>query len=505
MLALVLISILLVCVIATSLRRVAGLHINFRLRLIALGACLIQLVADGPRIELIPAYAVMAVFTALVLIEISRVKPAPRSHAAGSIGTSILRWTGIGVGTFSLLLAAALSTILHNLDFPTPSGPYAIGTIELRLTDDARDEFYTEAGDDHRQILVRVSYPAERDATFEDLPRDTITGIAALIAGALWPNSITHSWGAITTHARRNAPPALGERPFPVLLYSHGMGGYPEMNTVLAEHLASHGYIVMAINHAFLSANFRYEDGMTTGIEILANSGPHSDTEEQSRREDAIDELLDDPGNASTARQAELIRERAAVNPLNTKHWAAIHRMMSDDQRFLLGTLDALQADSLLAGRLDLDRVGVFGMSSGGTASHVTCALDSRCDAGLNMDGFQPLLLDLPPLQRPFMHMSSEGNLPLEIVHEWSRATSYLIRVRGSQHPSFTDGVLTLHRLRSVGLGDQMLGTIDGQRMLDLVNEYVLAFFDRHLLGQSEALLNGPIERYPEVTILSKE
>src|SRR5688572_19396703 len=64
---------------------------------------------------------------------------------------------------------------------------------------------------------------------------------------------------------------------------------------------------------------------------------------------------------------------------------------------------------------------------------------------------------------------------------------------------------MTLHRLRSIGLGDQTLGTIDGQRMLDLVNEYVLAFFDKHLLGQSETLLNGPIERYPEVTILSKD
>jgi predicted dienelactone hydrolase len=164
-----------------------------------------------------------------------------------------------------------------------------------------------------------------------------------------------------------------------------------------------------------------------------------------------------------------------------------------------------LQVGSLLAGRLDLDHVGVFGMSSGGTATHMTCVVDSRCHAGLNLDGFQPLLIDLPPLQRPFMHMSSEGNLQLEVAHEWSEATSYLVRVRGSRHASFTDGVLTVHRLRDVGLGDQVLGSIDGQRMVNLVNEYVLAFFNENLLGRSEPLLDGPDARYPEVTILARE
>ena len=42
-------------------------------------------------------------------------------------------------------------------------------------------------------------------------------------------------------------------------------------------------------------------------------------------------------------------------------------------------------------------------------------------------------------------------------------------------------------------------GPIDGQRAYSIVNAYSLAFFDRHLKGQLEALLKGPRGRYPEV------
>lgn len=505
MLSLLLILTLLVCTIGTGVRHRAAPHRNRHLRLTALGICLLQLLVQGPRVELLPAYVMTGIFSILLLLDAVRKTPSTESHSGWTFAIAVLRWTGVSVGTIALLSAAFLYLFTHSLDLPLPSGPYAIGTTEIRLTDEKRDEIYTQAKDDRRQILVRVSYPAARGAAYELLPRDKIPGIAALITGALWPNRTTTWWGAIPTHARRDAPPASREQPYPVLLYSHGMGGYPEMNTVLIEHLVSHGYIVMAINHSFLSANFRYQDGMTTGIEVFARSGPHSDTRDQSLREDALDELMRDPANSPAARQAELIREKAAVNPVNNARWADIHRVMSDDQRFLLTSLAALQARSLLAGLMDLDHVGVFGMSSGGTVSHMTCVVDSRCRAGLNLDGFQPLLIDLPPLQRPFMHLGSEHNLQLGVAHESSEAKSYLVRVRGSRHASFTDAVLTMHRLRSVGLGDQVLGSIDGRHMLNLVNDYVLAFFNENLLGRSEPLLAGPVARYPEVTFLKRE
>jgi predicted dienelactone hydrolase len=502
-----LISALAICVLAAAMRRVVAPHWSRWLRLAASTSCLLQLVAQGPRLELVPAYVVAAVFGVLVLVDVARNgrRTEAASSGSGSRIATFTRWTAIGGATVSLLLAVMLSVVLHSLDYPLPTGPYAIGTSELRLTDTSREELFTEFRDDAREILVRVSYPAMESAALDRLPQDTIPSIAALVVGALWPNSITPSWGAMLTHAKRNAPLASALQRYPVLIFSHGMGAYPEQNTALVEHLASHGYIVMAINHPFVSSGFRFADGSMIGLDIVRRPDPFPNSEEQDLQEGALQAMISDEQHASTREQESLLRQLAAVNPRSNKRWADMHELMSDDQRFLLGSLNSLQTDSLFTGRLDLDRVGVFGMSSGGTASHMTCALDRRCRAGLNMDGFWPLLLDLPALRLPFMHMSREGNFRHTVAHERSEGTSYVVRIRGSEHLSFTDDVLTLHRLQGFGaIGTAIIGTIDGERMVQLVNEHVLAFFDASLLEQREPLLQGPTDRYPEVTLLSK-
>jgi predicted dienelactone hydrolase len=501
MLDLLLIAMLALCVLANAMRRKLGPRSNRRLRSIALGACFVQLAVEGPRLELVPAYVVAAVFALSLLIDLARNGFASAAtRPSGSRIATFGRWLAVGGATVSLLLALTLCVALQSLDYPAPTGPYAIGTGEFRLTDRSRLELFTESGDDRREILVRVSYPAVDG----DHPRDTIPGIAALIVGALWPNPITASWGAIPTHAKRGAPVATAQQRYPVLIFSHAMGGYPEQNTVLIEHLASHGYVVMAVNHAFLSADFELTDGSRIGIEVLLRPNPFPNSEQQELEEQAVRAKLGDGQPLSTAERTALIRQLAAINPRSNERWTERHRVFSDDQRFLLDSLSALPADSLLGGRLDLDRVGVFGMSSGGTASHMTCAVDRRCRAGLNLDGFQPLLLDLPPLQAPFMHMSSGDGLSYAIAHERSQAASYLVRVEGTAHLSFTDDVLTLHRLKRLGsFGSEVLGTIDAERMVRLVNDYALAFFNESLLGRPDPLLNGSTQRYEEVRFLS--
>lgn len=508
MLNFILVLALLVCVLGSAMRRVAGPSVNLRLRMAALGICLIQLVAAGPRVELVPAYLVAGAFAVLVGIDMTRkwsakaaipsIQGPPPSRSNGTIIKTLIRWTGIAGGTLALLLAALLLAAFHSLDIPAPTGPYAIGVTEFRLTDAAREELITERIGDYRQILVRVTYPALNDDAFARLPRDSIQGMAAIVAGLAWPNPVTMSWGAVVTHARRGAPLAPTQQRYPVLVYSHGLGGNAEMNTVLTEHLASNGYIVMAISHSFFNSGFRLEDGTMIGIEHLLKS-PVSDTAEQDRRKEELDALIE---KAPAARLAELIREKAAVNPAQNARGTARHEVMSADQRFLLDSLDSLPSDSMVAGRVDTGRIGVFGMSSGGTATHITCTRDPRCRAGLNLDGSQPLTLDLPPLQVPFMHMGQEDHFLLAFSHERAKAKSYLVSIRGTTHISFTDYVLSLHRLRSFG---DVLGTIDGNHMLTLVNDYALAFFDEALLERSNVILDGAkSDRYPEVIMLSK-
>ena len=42
-------------------------------------------------------------------------------------------------------------------------------------------------------------------------------------------------------------------------------------------------------------------------------------------------------------------------------------------------------------------------------------------------------------------------------------------------------------------------GSINALRAHEIINAYSLAVFDRHLLGHSQALLDGPASQYPEV------
>jgi len=48
-------------------------------------------------------------------------------------------------------------------------------------------------------------------------------------------------------------------------------------------------------------------------------------------------------------------------------------------------------------------------------------------------------------------------------------------------------------------IGIDVTGTIDGRRMLQVMNTYVLAFFDKHLKGEAQPLLDRSSERFPEV------
>jgi predicted dienelactone hydrolase len=496
----ILILALAIAVLATALR----VRVGRWLRLIVLAACAAQLTTAGPRLELVPAYVVAVVLAVLVLVDVARNGLATAASSALPLRSRVVtfgRWIVISGATVLLLASLLLRAALAGLGFPTPSGPHAIGTVELRLTDRSRPEPFAGSGT-AREILVRVSYPAENDAVFERLPQDRIPGIAALVVGAFFPNPVTDSWGALPTHARRNAPLATAQQRYPVLIFSHAMGGWPEQNTALVEHLVSHGYVVVAVNHAYLSTYFRFADASMIGLEFLLRPNPFPNDEQQSLQEDALGAQLADP-RLSTTERAALIRQRAAINPRSTDRWADIHEVMSTDQRFVLDSLAVWPADSLLAGRLDLDRVGVFGMSSGGTATHMTCAVDTRCRAGLNMDGFQPLLIDLP-LRTPFLHMSRATGLTNAIAHEQAQAPSYIVRVEGAEHLSFADNVLTLHGLKHLGQLGDALGTIDPARMVQLVNDYALAFFDESLLGQADRLPDGLPQRYPDTDFVEK-
>ena len=69
----------------------------------------------------------------------------------------------------------------------------------------------------------------------------------------------------------------------------------------------------------------------------------------------------------------------------------------------------------------------------------------------------------------------------------------------GAVHASFTDLALLADQTGIIDIG----AGLSGARSLDITRAYARAFFDQHLRGRPQALLDQPSPRYPEVTFCS--
>jgi pimeloyl-ACP methyl ester carboxylesterase len=181
-----------------------------------------------------------------------------------------------------------------------------------------------------------------------------------------------------------------------------------------------------------------------------------------------------------------------------------------------LSAVNASDPNHSLTGRLDLRRVGTFGISLGGMNAAEACLKDPRLKACLIMDVWMTADVVKSGLQQPTMFMTRDADTmrlerersggwtekdisltltTMRAVYESLLGDGYYLQIPTMFHINFTDAPYWSPIMSQMGL----TGPIDGQRGFDIVNAYSLAFFDRYLEGQPSPLLNGPSEQYPEV------
>lgn len=150
--------------------------------------------------------------------------------------------------------------------------------------------------------------------------------------------------------------------------------------------------------------------------------------------------------------------------------------------------------------RLDLGRIGVFGVSFGGAASTQVCVREKRCKAAISMDCPQfGDLLD-HDVSQPMMFMSSEQYKGMnDVFFESKEDPLYMVTIKNSTHQNLSDLSIWGRLFRM-----QMLGEIDGERCLQIQNTYIHAFFEKYLKGIDSRLLTGLSPEYPEVDIKLK-
>ncbi|HEY5670020.1 MAG TPA: hypothetical protein VIS10_08455, partial [Anaerolineales bacterium] len=144
------------------------------------------------------------------------------------------------------------------------------------------------------------------------------------------------------------------------------------------------------------------------------------------------------------------------------------------------------------------------GVSKGGAAAGQFCVNDTRCKAGINLTGFMYGDIVNIDLQVPFFFINEEelwcpDCYPNDLFFKRAGSDAYQMKIRGARHTNFGDYPLYGWFIQSSG--DKP--TIDGQRVIQILNVYSLTFFDKHLKGTTSTLLDGPSADFSEVVFMS--
>lgn len=274
------------------------------------------------------------------------------------------------------------------MSLPSPSGPCAVGTTRLELTDPTRPR-HLLSNAPGRQLLVRIWYPAVPDhaglhapeLVWSDLRRDPRTpGLARAIL-ALWRTR---------GHARPEAPYACEATPLHPVVYNHGMVSFASENASLLEDLASHGRVVLAIQHQHQLQELR-------ALQRAQPAAEHRKAGQLAR------EML----RASPAERAALAHDHYRASPVTNR----IVMERATDTSWVLDRMRALRnAIPGMPAMEAIEDAHLVGFSLGGAVSTAVALRDTRARSVVNMDGGTQGPIDAGTLQVPCLMLYSEAN-----------------------------------------------------------------------------------------------
>jgi dienelactone hydrolase len=370
----------------------------------------------------------------------SAVRLARFSAAVLAVGTALI----IGLPAVTRWQASRERTL------PAPAGPYTVGRTSFAWRDTSRLDPLAPDSTAKREMFAWAWYPADSAAGAVQAPYLPEAWLRQLRRGRS-----EQRLDRVRGHALEGAPVSNAEARFPVLIFAPGAGMQPTHYTALAEEVASHGYVVIAVTHPYSTPAVVFPDGRV------------------------------------------LRREQSRV-PFS---FVAMVPVFGAD---LVSTLDHVVAehargDAFFA-RLDTARVGVFGHSFGGAAAAEACRRDRRLRAGMDLDGSvfgdamtngvpQPFLLMMAGVdwwdrirgEEPrFYPDRDQGYLHERMLFDRS-PTAYYVTVPGLSHMNFADQAFFFDARE--GLMETVGMRIDGPRTHELASRYIRAFFGRYLRG----------------------
>jgi predicted dienelactone hydrolase len=446
-------------------RRVRPMLINL-LPPLAILLTLAHFAFEGYRWQMIPIYVLTAAITTVNLPSLFKADPANRPPRGWRAAASLL--------TLGLLaLSVALPALLPVPRIAEPTGPFKVGTQTYVLADASRRELYS-GRDEPRKFMILVWYPASPRPNDVHAPwMENAQIFAPAISSFLHqPSFFLDHLALAKSPAFQDAPIAKADQAFPVILFSHGWKGFAAQNTAQMVELASHGYVVVAMQHTYGAVVTAFPDGQ------IAYDNP-----------DALPDGAPEPGYTDAARKL-------------VDQWAG-------DMAYALDFMTAQNADSAspFHAALDLTHVGVYGHSTGGGAAIQFCGADPRCTAGLTEDAFMtPVSQEVldQGVKQPFFFLfsqfwaddvNSKNNRLFNGFYSHLPAPAPWVTILGTRHYDFSDLPLLTPLAPQLGLK----GPINGKRVVKILNDYLVAYFDQELKGIPSPLPFSPSADYPEL------
>ncbi len=371
------------------------------------------------------------------------------------------------------------------VSLPTPTGPFPVGRMISVWADDEHSDTLAPDPQTKRELLVWIWYPSAAgpsNVTDDYLPAQ-LRPKAEVGGTNIW-TLLTRDVSNVRGHSARDPDVSPQQRSYPVVIMRAGASASVLNYSTLTEDLASHGYIVVGFDAPYRTGLVVFPDGRVM-------------------------------------RRTEQNNPEICVVPDRAQMEQCVSRVMTAWTRDIgfvltgLARLNASDSSGKFSGRLDMTRVGVFGHSLGGAVAAQFCHEDSRCKAGIDIDGAPHGSVIQAGLHQPFMFLLSDhGNASdpesIQIVSDIKSIYDHVpsdrrlhATIRGAFHFTFTDdgALLKSGIVRGVL---RMLGKlrIDARRQLAITTYCVHTFFDAHLKGIGGSRLNLSSPLYPEIQVL---